>query len=91
MSRSTSSAYGTPEASHSRGNIENGVKPGIVLISLITRPSAVSKKSTRASPSQPSDSKAWIAYARMRSLSVWSISAGTVLRLVPSRYLASKS
>ena len=40
MSRSTSSGYGTPAAAHIRGYIDDGVKPGIVLISLMTsRPS----------------------------------------------------
>ena len=47
-----------PEACHSDGNIDSGVKPGIVLISFTKKPSAVKKKSTRANPSQPSDLKA---------------------------------
>ena len=39
------------------GNIEMGVKPGIVLTSLtVSVPSAPTKKSTRASPSQSSAS-----------------------------------
>ncbi len=81
----------SPLACHSTGNIEYGVNPGIVLISLMTSPSSVRKKSTRASPSQPTASKACTAYVRMRSLNVTGMSAGTTLRLVPSRYLASKS
>ena len=41
-------------AAHIRGNIDVGVKPGIVLISLTTsEPSGITKKSTRARPSQP--------------------------------------
>ena len=52
-------------AAHILGNIDSGVKPGIVLISLTTSdPSGNTKKSTRARPSQPTASKARAARSR---------------------------
>ena len=41
ISRSTSSGYATPDSAHIRGYIDDGVKPGIVLISLIGRPTVL--------------------------------------------------
>ena len=57
--------YGRPDASHSRGYIEIGVKPGIVLSSFTTNaPSARRKQSTRAIASHRHASNARTASAR---------------------------
>ena len=50
MSSVMRSAYERPDAIQHFGNIEIGVKPGIVFNSFTTSPVAVKKKSTRASP-----------------------------------------
>ncbi|SIB83334.1 Uncharacterised protein [Mycobacteroides abscessus subsp. abscessus] len=67
----------------------NGVKPGIVLTSLImTLPSRVRKKSALTSPEQSSALKALIdiSFSVLYSSSV--ISAGMIMAVSPSSYLA---
>ena len=55
-SRSSRSAYDVPAAANIFGTCDCSVKPGIVFTSLSTGPCSVTKKSTRATPAQPSAS-----------------------------------
>ena len=65
-------------AAHILGNIDSGVKPGIVLISLTTSdPSGITKKSTLARPSQLTASNVRAASARSRSVTSSGSFAGT--------------
>jgi hypothetical protein len=80
-----------PLAFHIAGYIEIGVKPGSVLISLITNsPSSVRKKSARTRPSQDAASKASTASRWTSAVSSGVSGAGTMPG-VESMYLASKS
>ena len=56
-SRSSRSAYGVRRRRTSSAPATASVNPGMVLTSLSTRPVSVRKKSTRATPAQPSASK----------------------------------
>ena len=79
-------------AAHIFGKTDVAVNPGIVFNSLIiTSLFGVKKKSTRASPEQPSEIKASTALARISSLIFWSIGAGSSIVVAPSKYFASKS
>jgi hypothetical protein len=80
-------------AAHIRGNIDSGVKPGMVFSSLITsEPSGIRKKSTRARPSHETASKARAASPRTSAVVAVSRSAGTSSSVCSSgRYFAAKS
>ena len=71
--------------------MEKGVKPGIVLISLTTAsPLSVRKKSTRASPSQPTASKARAAVSMMSARASGPMRAGQTMATASwARYLVS--
>ena len=87
--RSHSSAGGTPLASHSFGNALVPVKPGIVFSSLTSTRSPSTKKSTRASPAQPTRVNVSTASRRTSSRTVSGSRAGTTSSIPPSSYLAA--
>ena len=66
-----------------------GVNPGIVFISLSTRPFSVAKKSTRENPLHPIAMNAFFAVSRSSSVISGDIFAGISRTEVPSLYFAS--
>ena len=66
-----------------------GVNPGIVLISEMTAPADVTRKSTRAKPSQPMAAYAAAASSRRRTASVALTLAMVSVRDRPGVYFAS--
>ena len=94
VSTSVASSVGKsmPVTAQARGNIEIGVKPGMVLTSLTVRsPSGPRKKSTRARPWPSSARNAATAMSRRRSATASSSLAGMSNSHTSSRYLESKS
>ena len=89
MRRSHSSAGGIPVASHSFGYALVPVKPGIVLSSLTSTRSPSTKKSTRASPAQPTRTKVSTASRRTSAITASGSRAGTISSIPPSLYFAS--
>ena len=90
---STSSGYGTPDGSHIRGNIENGVNPGMVFSSLTMTSPVVGDE--HVDPGQPlarHGLERTQGHVLHRSTTASGRSAGQVSLTSPSsRYLASKS